>query len=106
MAARSKARKRALDLLYAAEMRSQSPIEALESAVADVEVDESCANFVLARLGSEAAAEAADRHFKAAGIILRRVAGYGFPDGLRITVGRPPDVTRVLDTMAAFEVPA
>ena len=37
MAARSKARKRALDLLYAAEMRSQSPIEALESAVADGE---------------------------------------------------------------------
>lgn len=73
---------------------------------AGAEVDESCANFVLARLGSEAAAEAADRHFKAAGIILRRVAGYGFPDGLRITVGRPPDVTRVLDTMAAFEVPA
>lgn len=37
MAARSKARKRALDLLYAAEMRSQSPLEALETAVADGE---------------------------------------------------------------------
>jgi len=33
MAARSRARKRALDVLFAAEMRSESPVEALERAI-------------------------------------------------------------------------
>jgi N utilization substance protein B len=33
MAARSKARKRALDILYAAELRGQGPVEALDAAV-------------------------------------------------------------------------
>jgi len=37
MPARSKARKRALDILYAAELRAQDPVEALEAAVADGE---------------------------------------------------------------------
>jgi N utilization substance protein B len=37
MAARSKARKRALDILYAAELRAQDPVVALEAAVADGE---------------------------------------------------------------------
>ena len=35
MAARSKARKRALDILFASEMRSQDPVVALDSAVAE-----------------------------------------------------------------------
>ena len=37
MTARSKARKRALDVLYAAEMRGQDPVAALEAAVAEGE---------------------------------------------------------------------
>jgi N utilization substance protein B len=37
MPARSKARKRALDILYAAELRGQDPIEALDAAIADGE---------------------------------------------------------------------
>lgn len=37
MAARSKARKRALDILYASEMRQEDPVQALERAVADGE---------------------------------------------------------------------
>ncbi|QKE03525.1 transcription antitermination factor NusB [Nocardioides marmotae] len=37
MAARSKARKRALDLLYASEMRGESPVEALERAISEGE---------------------------------------------------------------------
>ena len=37
MPARSKARKRALDILYAAELRTQDPVEALEAAIADGE---------------------------------------------------------------------
>jgi N utilization substance protein B len=37
MPARSKARKRALDVLYAAEMRGQEPVAALEAAIAEGE---------------------------------------------------------------------
>ena len=37
MPARSKARKRALDILYAAELRGQEPVEALEAAIAEGE---------------------------------------------------------------------
>jgi N utilization substance protein B len=37
MAARTKARKRALDLLYASELRSESPVDALDRAVAEGE---------------------------------------------------------------------
>lgn len=37
MSARSKARKRALDVLYASELRSESPVAALERAIADGE---------------------------------------------------------------------
>ena len=37
MPARSKARKRALDLLYASEMRRENPVEALDRSVADGE---------------------------------------------------------------------
>ena len=37
MSARSKARKRALDILYAAELRGESPTRALEAAIAEGE---------------------------------------------------------------------
>jgi N utilization substance protein B len=37
MPARSKSRKRALDVLYAAEMRAQDPVETLDAAIADGE---------------------------------------------------------------------
>jgi N utilization substance protein B len=37
MAARTKARKRALDILYASDMRRESPVEALDRAIADGE---------------------------------------------------------------------
>ncbi len=37
MAARTKSRKRALDVLYAAEMRGQDPVAALDAAIADGE---------------------------------------------------------------------
>lgn len=65
--------------------------------------DESHANFVLARFESEAEADAAEAAFRAAGILVRQVKGYGFPEGLRVTVGRPEDVTRVLETVAQFK---
>jgi len=37
MSARSKARKRALDVLFASELRSESPVDALDRAIADGE---------------------------------------------------------------------
>lgn len=37
MSARGKARKRALDILYASELRAESPIQALERSIADGE---------------------------------------------------------------------
>ena len=64
--------------------------------------DESHANFVLARFAGAEEAGAADAHLQARGILVRRVTGYGFPEGLRITVGRPEDNARVLDALAAF----
>ncbi|MBW4710587.1 histidinol-phosphate transaminase [Roseobacter sp. YSTF-M11] len=65
--------------------------------------DESHANFVLARFEDEAEAIAADAHLKTVGILVRLVKGYGFPDALRITVGRAEDVTRVLEALASFK---
>ena len=59
-------------------------------------VDDSHGNFVLARYASPEAAMAADAAAREAGIILRRVEGYGFPEGLRITVGTMEDCRRVV----------
>jgi histidinol-phosphate aminotransferase len=64
--------------------------------------DDSEANFVLARFADEAEADAANAHLNGLGIIVRQVKGYKLPEGLRITVGRPEDVTRVLDGLASF----
>ncbi|MEP0960596.1 MAG: histidinol-phosphate transaminase [Roseobacter sp.] len=65
--------------------------------------DPSHANFVLARFADETEALAADAHLKSAGILVRLVKGYGFPEALRITVGTAKDVSRVLDAMAGFK---
>ena len=65
--------------------------------------DESHANFVLARFVDEAEALAADAHLKDAGILVRLVKGYGFPDALRITVGSADDTGRVLDALTRFK---
>jgi histidinol-phosphate aminotransferase len=65
--------------------------------------DESSANFILARFKDEAEAVAADTHLKSRGIIVRHPKSYGFPQALRITVGRPEDNSRVLDALADFK---
>lgn len=67
-----------------------------------IHCDQSHANFVLARFADEDEALAADAHLKAAGILVRLVKGYGFPEALRITVGSDEDVTRVLTALAEF----
>ena len=64
--------------------------------------DDSHTNFVLARFADEAEAVAMEEAFQAAGILVRKVKGYGFPEGLRITIGTPKDNDRVLDAVAKF----
>ncbi|MEM8576865.1 MAG: histidinol-phosphate transaminase [Pseudomonadota bacterium] len=64
--------------------------------------DDSFANFVLARFDSPAQAEAADLALQADGIIVRRPTSYGFPEGLRITVGTAEQTGRVIDALTAW----
>lgn len=64
--------------------------------------DESYANFLLARFSSAEEAEAADAALRDAGIIVRRVAGYGFPAALRITVGDEAGCRRVVACLSDF----
>ncbi|MCP1169817.1 histidinol-phosphate transaminase [Limimaricola litoreus] len=64
--------------------------------------DESHANYVLARFADEAEAAACDAALREEGILVRRVGGYGFPEGLRITVGDEPGCKRVIDAIARF----
>lgn len=74
-----------------------------ELARAGVASDASHTNFVLARFADAAEAEACDAHLKDAGIIVRRVAGYGLPHCLRITVGDEAGCRRVAEAVAAFK---
>ncbi|MBB5514312.1 histidinol-phosphate aminotransferase [Rubricella aquisinus] len=62
-------------------------------------VDPSHANFVLARFADVAAAQSALEALTARGILVRNVASYGLPSGLRITVGTPEECR---DTIAAL----
>lgn len=68
--------------------------------------DDSETNFVLARFASPAEAEAANAALLAQGIIVRQVAGYGFPEGLRITVGDAGQTGRVIDALTQWRTSA
>lgn len=60
------------------------------------------ANFVLADFGTTAGAEAADACLRARGLIVRRVAGYGLPHCLRITIGTAEECAAVAETLEQF----
>lgn len=64
--------------------------------------DDSETNFVLPRFASQTQAEACEAALRAQGILVRKVAGYGLPNALRITVGDEEGCTRVLDAIAGF----
>ncbi|MFO1210749.1 MAG: histidinol-phosphate transaminase [Amaricoccus sp.] len=94
------------DTGYAAFCRGENARNraALAAALAEAGVpsDPSEANFLLARFRDAGEAEACDRALRDAGIIVRRVAGYGLPAALRITVGDADACGRVADVVGAF----
>jgi len=69
-----------------------------------LKITDSAGNFVLVCFdGLDAnTAEAADGFLKQHGIIVRRMAGYGLPDCLRITIGTEAEMRTVVDTLARF----
>ena len=74
-----------------------------ELAAAGVPSDTSCANFILARFASQEEAEACDEYLKTQGLIVRRVAGYGVPNGLRMTVGDEDSCRRLAAAVKTFK---
>ncbi len=64
--------------------------------------DDAHGNFVLARFSDEGEALSADASLKENGIIVRRVTGYGFPEGLRITVGDKEGTNRVITALTRW----
>jgi len=73
-----------------------------EIAAAGLTVTPSHGNFVLVGPGGEAEAEALDAHLKAHGLIARRMAGYGLPGHLRISIGDAAACRAVAQAVAAF----
>jgi histidinol-phosphate aminotransferase len=69
-----------------------------------LEVTASAANFILVHFPSEPGrdAVAADQFLKSRAIIVRRVAGYGLPNALRITIGKENENKAVVAALAEF----
>jgi histidinol-phosphate aminotransferase len=65
-------------------------------------VTPSVGNFVLIHFADPKVAGAADEFLKARGIILRRVAAYGLPNCLRMTIGTSDDNHKVVAALASF----
>jgi histidinol-phosphate aminotransferase len=65
-----------------------------------LEVTPSIGNFVLIHFPTEQEAIAADVHLKSRGIIVRRVAAYGLPSCLRMTIGTEDDNRTVVAALA------
>lgn len=68
-----------------------------------VQSDTSTANFILARFADEAEAVACDAFLQSQGLIVRRVAGYGLPQCLRITIGDEASCRRVAHAIGQFK---
>ncbi|MGY3437816.1 MULTISPECIES: histidinol-phosphate transaminase [unclassified Marinovum] len=64
--------------------------------------DDSQTNFLLARFADGDAAAAADLALQNAGILVRRATGYGFAEGLRITVGDADQTGRVIAALTEW----
>ena len=71
-------------------------------AAAGITVWPSEGNFVLADFGSVEKANAADAFLRTRGIIVRKVAGYGLPHCLRVTVGNGEECTLAIEGLTEF----
>ena len=74
-----------------------------------LEVPSEVGNFVLVRFPGQdgvgnggRTSEAADAFLRSRGIIVRRMAGYGLPDCLRITIGQEDEMRAVVDALGEF----
>ena len=68
-----------------------------------LELTDSQGNFVLARFpGGAPEADACDAFLKEAGIIVRRMGGYGLPDCLRISIGTAEEMETMMDAIERF----
>ena len=69
-----------------------------------LQVNPSVANFVIVRFDPDSAhtAEAAYRFLFERGIVTRRVAGYGLPDWVRMSIGTRAEMEEVVVTLKAF----
>jgi histidinol-phosphate aminotransferase len=69
-----------------------------------LKVTPSVGNFVLIHFDAEGprSVAAADAFLKSRGVILRRVAGYGLPNALRMTIGTESDNRTVVTALATF----
>lgn len=76
---------------------------AAELAALGVPSDQSQTNFILARFADQDEAEACDAVLQSRGIIVRKVAGYGILNGLRITVGDEEGCRAVVAGIKAFK---
>jgi histidinol-phosphate aminotransferase len=74
-----------------------------ELAKLGLRVHPSAANFLLVRFGdTPAGAVAADKYLRSQGIILRRVDVYGFPECLRVTIGREEEMRALVAALSRF----
>jgi histidinol-phosphate aminotransferase len=75
-----------------------------EIAALGLRVTPSIGNFLLIHFSESEGrdATAADRFLRARGLVLRRVAGYGFPNALRLTVGSEEANGAVIAALAEF----
>ena len=69
-----------------------------------LDVTPSIGNFLLVCFGDDPArgAEAADAYLKSQGIVVRRMAGYGLPDCLRISIGLADEMRALVDVLGRF----
>ncbi len=67
-------------------------------------VTPSVANFVLFHFphGANETSDGADRYLKSQGVIVRKVAAYGLPDALRMTIGSAEDNERALAALKSY----
>jgi histidinol-phosphate aminotransferase len=69
-----------------------------------LEVNPSVGNFLIARFSREAGKTAADafEFLRARGILVRKIAGYGLPEWLRIGIGTEEEMRAVVRSCAEF----